>query len=226
MKNKIMIFVASIFIFVGLLMFIIFKYVMNELSKPVENSKEAIATISIINDEDVYLTFIDENGETYTAKSNYVSSNMRIGDKLKIYYNSKNPNIIKVNTEEFDKMFSWMFYGMFIFMILIGVIILIIPIKLNRNKNKLLTEGLMLSATITSVDYNPYININGRHPYIIRASFIYNGLTYETKSENIWNNPQYIIDNYNIRELPVYINPNKPTSNILDINELKNKLGK
>ncbi len=225
MKNKVFFTVSIIFIFIGLAFFFSNKFMMKQFSKTVENSKETYATITSVG-EDVYFTFEDDSGKSYTVRSNYQSSSMRIGDKIKINYNIKNPKIAKVNIEEFDEIFNYVFYGMSAFMIFIGVLILILGMLQYRNKNKLLQNGLMLSASITSVEYNNLYNINGRHPYIIRANFIYNGITYEAKSENIWTNPQYIIDNYNIKELPVYINPEKPKTNILDISEIKNKLGK
>lgn len=224
MKNKILIFISLIFISIGVLFFIITKFMFYEFNKPIENDKETFAIITSI-DEDVYLSFTDDNGEIYNVKSNYKSSDMKIGDRIKIHYNSKNPLIMKVDIDEFDKIFSLVFYGTSIFMISIGLIILIIALKVSTNRRKLLNSGLMLNATIISVNYNQYININGKHPYTIIASFIYNGETYETKSENLWFDAKNIIDNYNIRELPVYIDTNNPKLNILDTSMIKDKLG-
>lgn len=224
MKNKILIFISLIFISIGILFFIITKFMFYEFNKPIENDKETFAIITSI-DEDVYLSFTDDNGEIYNVKSNYKSSDMKIGDRIKVHYNSKNPLIMKVDIDEFDKIFSLVFYGTSIFMISIGLIILIIALKVSTNRRKLLNSGLMLNATIISVNYNQYININGKHPYTIIASFIYNGETYETKSENLWFDAKNIIDNYNIRELPVYIDTNNPKLNILDTSIIKDKLG-
>lgn len=225
MKNKVLIFVSLIFIFIGSFFFLITKFMFYEFSKPLENDKTALAIITSIDDDDVYLSFMAENGKIYDVKSNYKSSDMKIGDRIKVHYNSKNPLIMKVDIDEFDKIFSLVFYGTSIFMISIGLIILIIALKVSTNRRKLLNSGLMLNATIISVNYNQYININGKHPYTIIASFIYNGETYETKSENLWFDAKNIIDNYNIRELPVYIDTNNPKLNILDTSIIKDKLG-
>ena len=223
---KIKYLISFIFLFIGILFLAIGIFVPKSMNKKVENAVETKGTIVEIYDEDVYVSFETRTGEEYRIKSNYYSSDMRIGDKVKIYYNELNPRDAKVDIANISMLLQIIFLSIGGLLLFLSVILTILSIKGSGTKKRLLTSGLMLSATITSVDYNTYIDINGRHPYIIRANFIYNGLTYETKSENIWNDPQFIMNNYNIRELPVYIDSNNPKTNYLDISEIKNKLGK
>ena len=218
--------VSFIFIFIGTLFLLIGIFVPKSMNKKVENAIETRGTIIEIYDEDVYVSFESRTGEEYKIKSNYYSSDMRIGDKVKVYYNELNPNDAKVDIANISMLLQIIFLSIGGLLIVISIILLISSIRGSGTKKKLLTSGLMLNATISSVDCNTYIDINGRHPYIIRANFIYNGLTYETKSENMWNDPQFILNNYNIRELPVYIDSTNPKTNYLDISEIKNKLGK
>ena len=229
--KKIPILLGIIFISIGL--FTIF--VLNNTSifnfrMGIKNPRETYATITRIDNEDVYIKY-DVNGEEYERKANFYSSDMEEGEEIKIIYEKDNPKKFNIKIQDYFDSHGNFFNMKYIFYIVPGIFILIGTILLllaifsgNRNK-KLLNTGLMLMAKIQSVEYNPFVNINGRHPYVIRASFTYNNLIYETKSENLWFDAKYIIDTFGITEVSVYIDPDNPKKNIIDTREIKSKLG-
>jgi len=112
-----------------------------------------------------------------------------------------------------------------LFIVLGGVFIVIPIVKKNQGK-KLIKNGLKLSATITSVTINSSYQINGRSPYVINASFMYQDLMYEARSNNIWYDASFIVNNFNIHELPIYIEYNNPKKYYLDTSDLEKYVGK
>lgn len=222
-----------IFLGVGILLFGIFS-----IFGAVDNSfkKDAIKTTGVISqiyynysaieesDEvDVIVSFKDSLGIEHEGRSNYYSSDMKIGDPIVIYYKENNPNNFRVESSPFMNLIFYVVSGICVG---IGILLIIIPFLKEKKGNKLIKTGVKLTATITNVFLNSSYQVNGRSPYVINASFIYEGLVYETKSNNLWYDAGFIIDSKGIKELPVYIEPGNPKKNYLDTRELEQYIGK
>ena len=223
--------IGIIFLIVGIVLLVIFS-----IFNIIDNNfkKDAIKTVGIIQDIiydyvgedtdiDVIISYQDSKEIKHIAKSNYYSNTMRIGDEITVYYKDDNPSKIVVEKNDFVSYIPFILSSLFI---ILGIVLIIVPILNQIKGKKLISTGLRLNATINSVDLNTRYQINGRSPYIIRASFTYNNIIYETKSNNIWYEVGVIIDNKGIKELPVYINTNNPKKNYLDTKELEQYVGK
>ena len=226
--KKIAYIIGIFFIFIGILMITMFNIFIFNFNKGIQNGEEITATISKIENDNVYVTYIVGN-EEFTKKINFYSSTMHIGEKIKIVYEKDNPNKINVKIQdyfgEYGNYFKYIFYIAPISIIFIGVIILSTSIIRDNKRKKLLNNGLRIMGEIKSVEDNALINVNGRHPKRIIATYIYNGIEYESKSEDIWFDINDILNTYNIKEIPICIDPDNPKNYIMDINDIKSKLG-
>lgn len=222
-----------IFLGVGILFFGIFS-----IFGTIDNSfkRDAIKTTGVISqiyynysaieesDEvDVIVSFKDSLGIEHEGRSNYYSSDMKIGDPIVIYYKETNPNDFRVESSSFMNLIFYVVSGICVG---IGILLIVIPFLKEKKGNKLINTGVKLTATITNVSLNTSYQVNGKSPYVINASFIYEGLVYETKSNNLWYEVGFIIDSKGIKELPVYIEPGNPKKNYLDTRELEQYVGK
>ena len=233
MKNIKDYLVGIIFLIIGIIFGIIITVMKISENKFINNSIETIGIIENIrynystfddNDSiDVIISYQDKQGKKYTNKSDYYSSNMQEGEKITVYYSKDNPNKFIVKKADF---FNYIFYGMSSLFIILGIILIIIPYIKKKKGLNLRYTGIKLMATITSVSLNKSYNINGKSPYVIYANYIYNDLVYEAKSNNIWYEVEYILNTYQIKELPIFINPTNPKKYYLDINEIEEHLGK
>ena len=220
-----------IFVIVGVIFLnvsLIFNYKDNEFIK---KSAKVVGVIEDINIDygfdddtyDIYISYKDLNGEYHRGKSNYSSNTMRIGDRVDVYYDINNPSSFIIKPNDY---FNYIFFGMSSLFILLGGLLIVIPIIKKKNGLKLIDNGIKLNATISSVAINSGYQVNGKSPYVINVSFIYQDLMYEAKSNNIWYDAEYIINNYNIKELPIYIEINNPKKYYLDTSELEKYVGK
>ena len=227
--KKVVSLVGIIFISVGIFALMMFKLVVFNFNTGIDNPKETMGHITRIDDEDVYVLYTVD-GVDYERKTNFYSSNMSVGDKIKIVYEKDNPKKFNLKVQEYlndqGGIFKYIFYIVPGIFILIGLLMISISIINKMKIKKLLNSGLLIMAKISSVDYNSLVNINGKHPYIIKASFTYNNLVYESKSEDIWFDVKYVLDTFGITEVPIYIDPENPKNNIIDIKDIKSKLGK
>lgn len=227
--KKVVSLVGIIFISVGIFTLMMFKLFIFNFNTGIDNPKETMGHITRIDDEDVYVLYTVD-GVDYERKTNFYSSNMSVGDKIKIVYEQDNPKKFNLKVQEYlneqGGIFKYIFYIVPGIFILIGLLMISISIINKMKIKKLLNSGLLIMAKISSVDYNSLVNINGKHPYIIKASFTYNNLVYESKSEDIWFDVKYVLDTFGITEVPIYIDPENPKNNIIDIKDIKSKLGK
>ena len=228
-KVSINLIVGIIFAFIGTLFVIIGVITKSSFNKPIDNMVETTGVISDIyeydDDTKVYVTFTDINGNINKVESQFYSSSMRIGDEIKVYYNSLNPKNYRVDDLGVTKILFYVFTGMGSFLALIGFILILTHIKSKKHIKEVMNSGIVVSGKIISVDRNSLYNVNGRFPYRIVVSFEYNSLVYEVLSENIWNDPKYIIDTYGITELPVYVDTSNPKKSVLDCKQITDKLG-
>lgn len=102
----------------------------------------------------------------------------------------------------------------------IGFIPFLIMMRKNRIKKKLLQNGRLIQAKVTSVDYNTTLSVNGQSPFIIRCQWsdpLMNDQVYLYKSNNIWFNPSDFIHGDTIA---VYIDQDNPKRYYVDLSFL------
>lgn len=225
--KKIINLIGLFFIIVGIFVFVMFNLFIFNFNIGIKNPKETSATITKINNDEVYILYKVDDKE-YERKIDFYSSSMYVGEEIKIVYEGNNPNKFNVKIQEYlstKGFIKYIFYIIPIIFILTGLIILTINIVKSSKKKKLLYTGLMVMGDIRDIRYNNMVNILGRHQYVICASFIYNNLVYESKSEELWFDVEYILKTYDIKQVPIYIDINNPKNNIMDVSEIKSKLG-
>lgn len=154
--------------------------------------------------------------KTYRSDLSEWNSTMKIGKKVSIYYNPNNPYEIIGNGFSFTYVIFMMLGSIFE---IIGLIPLVHLYGKNLFKRKLKKNGRKIEATIDDVTLKMNYSVNGRHPYILKCSFVdpTDGKIYFFKSGHIWYNVEELINQYEIETIPVYIEPNHPQKYIVDI---------
>lgn len=195
------------FCFIGLLIFIFgtidaidtFNY---------NNKIDTTGTITRIesNNDDEYDVYVyyRVNGEYYESLLNGYSSSYYEGKKIEIYYDQDNPN--KIGVKSLDLLFL-MFPGFGLLFFIIGAIGIFHLIKKSSIEKKLKVNGTLIYATyIDTTQYLGY-KVKGKSPYLITCGYFSSekGKPYIFKSNYIWDNPENIIKEKNITEIPVYI---------------------
>lgn len=216
--------VGAIFIVAGLNIFI----------SSIEFKKVAVEGTAIItniqeyrdSDGDIsYKVFVKYtvDGTEYNKQLNVYSIDMTVGKEIVIYYNPASPTVIQTSGQD---SIGLIFAGIGLLTFVIGSIMMIIKIKRITNKKRLLTNGKRVDATIEEVVYNTAYSVNHRSPYFITCKLIdsVTGETYLIKSENIWYNPQSVIDERKITTLPVYIDINNPKIYYIALDEISKKV--
>lgn len=102
----------------------------------------------------------------------------------------------------------------------IGFIPFLMMLRKNGIKKKLLQNGRLIQAKITSVDYNTSLSVNGRCPFVIHCQWtdpVMKDPLYRYKSDNIWFNPSDFIHGDTIA---VYIDQDNPNRYYVDLSFL------
>ena len=87
----------------------------------------------------------------------------------------------------------------------------------------MLETGDKIYADFKEVTINYSYSVNTRHPYIIicTGKDSVTGEVRTFKSENLWDNPEYIIKERNITTFPVYIDINNRKKYYLSLEEIE-----
>jgi len=106
-----------------------------------------------------------------------------------------------------------------------GMSIIIVRIIRKCTISELLNSGYYITAQIEEVTRNMQYSVNEMHPFIIicRWENPADGNTYLFKSENIWYNPESILERKNLTSLPVYLNPDNPKKYFISIEDIENE---
>lgn len=212
-KDKAVNLVFYIFAVIGII-FVIAGIV--SLVKSVQFKKTAVNVDAVISDIEAYRdsdgdmnhrVFINYsyNGKQYEGISlGEYSSSMYEGKEIAILLDPKNP--VKVATNSGIIFMCAMFIGMGSIFALVGIIPLIVMARKKVQKKKLLENGQYIYAVVESIQLNTGYSVNGRHPYVIYCTYKdeYKDIIYRFKSENIWTNPEYVIQPGS--EIRVYVN--------------------
>lgn len=239
MKNKgsiVLIITVSLFLFVGIIFATAGMHFYKADSDFKKNAKSTEATIEDIDisysydsdgerkkDYNVYVGFIVE-GKKYEGYLNSYNSSMRVGSKIKVYYDTLNPANFKSSS---DSIAAIVFIIVGLVIMIIGIVIMlvnvVISVKTKNRKAYLMQNGIRISATIDNIDYNYNYSVNGMHPYKIKCSYkdIYTNKIYIFNSKNIWFDVQSIVTSGLTSVVDVYMDKNDPTKYYIDLDSLK-----
>ena len=192
-----------------------------------DNKVQTTATITRIisyrgqDNEIRYNTYVkyDVDGIEYNSKVNSYSSSFYEGKEISVYYNKSNPSEVYAKGFEF---FVIMFPAFGIIFSAIGGIGLFVRYNKGKSEKNLRESGEMIIANYVGVDMNMHYSVNGRHPYNIVCEWtnLEDGKKYTFKSKNLWNNPENIIMERNIKTFNVYININNKKQYVIDIDDV------
>ncbi len=167
---------------------------------------------------DIYVSY-NIDGKEYESRLNSYSSDFYEGKEIDIYYDKDDPN--KIGVKSLDLIFLIFPVIGLIFLVIGGTGILV---KLNKKKleRKLKENGELIYANYIETVLNTAYTVNGRHPYNIICEWNNpeDDKKYILKSKNIWVNPENIVEEKNIKTLPVYINLKNKKQYFIDIDSL------
>lgn len=201
-KNKFMTIFFSIFCITGLIFLIsgiIWMISGTKFKKTAVEITARIADIDTYEDSDgdtghrVYVDY-SFNGTDYEhVQIHSYNSSMYVGKTVSLLCDPKNPVNVRSSSSYIIGSVIFIFLGAVF--ALIGIIPCILSIKNTTKRNRLLTSGQILNATVDNIICNPNIHINGQSPYVIYCSYYdaYKDITYRFKSNNLRTNPEPVI---------------------------------
>lgn len=160
-------------------------------------------------------------GEQYEERLNFYTSGMRKGKEVTIYYDPFEPSRIMAKSSYDFSLFFFPLFGLVFFIVGFGFILK--KIMKTKTRKYLLENGELVYADITEIKLNLAYRVNGRNPYIIICKWKdpSTDLFYFFISDNIWFDPEPILSDRDIRQLPVYIDRNNPKKYTVSIKELE-----
>lgn len=188
------------------------------------NYKNKVDTVGIITDTGEGTTVAyNVDGKEYESKMSGYSTDFKVGDEIEIYYDKN--DVSKIGSKSLDLLLLIM-PGIGSIFLLIGVIGLSVVLHKERKQKRLKENGKLIYADYLETILNRAINVNGRHPYnvIVQWDNPEDGKHYLFRSNNIYFNPEKIIEDRNIKTFPVYINPNNKKQYVVDIDDLTKKV--
>ncbi len=229
-ENKIENLIWIIFASIGGLFFIIGLFVMYNIFSSYENVIDTKGTIVRIESYgsgddksyDVYVSYVVD-GEEQISKLNAYSSSYYEGKEIEMYYDKDNPN--KIGTKSTDLLFL-LFPGLGLIFLIVGSSGIIIKNNKKKNEKRLKETGQLIYADYCETTLNTSYQVNGRSPYNIVCEWnnpAYNQ-KYIFKSKNLWVNPDEIIRQKNIHQLPVYIDRNNIKKYVVDTDILTDNI--
>lgn len=221
--NKVEKLVGAIFAMVGGLFLVIGLIMFANANQKTQNWTKTTAIISEIiyrGDSEKIMIQYEVNGEMKERRLNVYSSWMEEGKEMEIWYNPQSP--AEVHTNVLD-ILHWMFMGMGSLFFILGSCFFVIPLVQGNKQKKLAQDGEMIRADIMEIAINRGYSVNGRHPYYISCRWRNpeNGQYYLFRSENIWYNPQDMLDEKKLCTLPVYLDPKNYKRYYVSLEDIK-----
>lgn len=213
----------------------------NSQKKESNHDTYAIATISKIDyDKDgpygkVYIEY-NVDGKTYSGKLNYYSSNMKIGQEIKIKYDKENPSKFYSNPFGSNGISPILFILPFISLLIIAVItgvIVFIVIKMNKknnfsynttnviynSNNPLKNTGVRVVATINDVKLSDeYV---GATRTVVCTFTDLNGNIKTVESDPVYDSLELYFKERNVRTIDVYLDQYNNSKYFVDIDSMK-----
>ena len=189
-----------------------------------ENKEETIGVIEQIsfhneNDGntiyDVYVSYTIDQKEYQSIMHNYFSDFYE-GKKITIYYDKDNPKMIGVKSLN---LLVLIFPGFGLIFFMIGGIGLYRKFYKKKIAKKLKVQGIKIEAIYLKTIINTSYSINECHPYQILCEWTdpIDQKKYIYKSVNLWENPEDIIQQKNIKTIPVYLDRKNKRKYVVDI---------
>ena len=221
-----------IFACIGIAFVILGFVIGNAMKIPEEDQVETTAIITEINrrrDSDGDTTYdvwveYEVKGEKYERElSSYVSS-YRVGKEIEVIYDRNDPGRVQTKNEE--KIFTWIFSGIGGVFAVLGIGGLLAGVFGKNKREKLRQTGTMIYAKYDGVDVNTALQVNGQSPFNIVCSWLNpeDNKTYIFRSENLYYNPQSIIESMGITTFPVYIDMENKKNYTIDISMIEEKI--
>ncbi len=225
--------IGAIFIFIGVLFLVIGIFIASSNIAFKNRAIEQTAYISDIRKEydgtlsesrrhrsyKAYVKYYVDDKE-YEERLDYYSGGMRVGDKVKIYYDPDHPDQI-LSKFGFNFLFIIPLIGLIFFAV--GSVVILMKVRKIMINKSLKEKGEAVYAEISEVTLNRSYKVNGRSPYIITCKWTdpSTGLIYFFKSPNIWFNPEPIINDRQIQSLVVYIERDNPKRYFVSVEEIE-----
>lgn len=226
-QNKTEYFIYSAFIIMGIIVLAVALYIFNTSITSREDRIETTGIITKIeiyrdrNNETYHNVFVSYsvNGKGYVSELDVWVSGFYEGKEIKIYYDKNDPTKIGSTASDFMMIFLLILPTIFIIIGLVGIIK-----KINNYKKKKILKqtGDVVYANYIETRINYGYSVNRRHPYNIICEW-YNpsdSKKYIFKSDNLWYNPENIINERNIKTFPVYINRENIEEYVVDIEQI------
>ncbi|OPZ89418.1 MAG: hypothetical protein BWY74_02732 [Firmicutes bacterium ADurb.Bin419] len=161
------------------------------------------------------------DGSQYERPLNFYSSGMYVGEEISIYYLPEQPNRILAKSSLSLLFLLFPLAGLIAASI--GFTMLFKKVMRIRNHKYLLENGEVVNAEITKVIYKKNYSVNGVSPYVITCKWIdpSTGIYYFFTSDHIWFDPEPIIIERDIKNLPVYIDRYNPKKYSVSLEELE-----
>ena len=213
--------------------YIILGFVLGNAFKiPEEDQVETIAVITKMNRRiasdgdttyDVWVKY-EAKGKTYEQKIGSYHSSYRVGKIIEIIYDKNDPR--KVQTKGGDFLFNLICSGLGCVFALIGIGGLLSGVLGKNKREKIKQTGTMIYAKYDGVDVNTALQVNGQSPFGIVCSWLNpeDNKTYIFRSENLYYNPQSIIESMGITTFPVYIDMENKKNYTIDISMIEEKI--
>lgn len=151
----------------------------------------------------VYVDYFYDGQEYKDVRLNEYSSGMYEGKEIQLMLDPDNPRRLMSNVGLYIG--PIIFIGLGTVFAVVGVLSLIWTGRKAHNKKQLIASGQYIYATVESIECNKSFSVNGRHPFLIYCTYrdAYQDIIYRFKSDNIWTNPEYVIQPGN--EIKVFV---------------------
>lgn len=221
-KNRLFIRVFSgVFTTIGLFLFAISIYIGVESRTFKQNAEPAEAVITSMqgrNSESLGIPFVEYtiNGKTYGSALNVVTSSMRPGGKIIVYYRKDNPQEVRYLEENGWVIAVLVFMG--VVFVGIGTAFRAVDKAYRRKVQRLLATGKVVDAEITDISEDTEKSMNGRHPIIISCRFVApDGRIHLFRSASFWYESYEINPKKKVR---VYMDRNNPSDYYVDVDSV------
>lgn len=166
----------------------------------------------------VYVDFT-YNGQSYEdIKIGMYSSSMYEGKEIKILCDPENPTHIKAASE--DLVVGLILGIMGVSFIAVFGLLTYSMIRNSKYREKLLSSGRQLYATIEKISIKTNYSSNGKNPYLIYCTYKdeYKDLIYRFKSDPIWTDPNLVLKPGDT--IRVYVSPEDYSHYYVDTEDL------
>lgn len=153
--------------------------------------------------------------QTYLNELNVIDTSLNVGDEIIIYYDYNNPYDVIIRAQAIYMILYVVLGSIFI---LIFIIILIITINKMHRDNKLKKYGNKIDANIDKIIINRSVF---RCPYKIECSYVVGKKTYRFVNNSVWFNIKDIVNEKNIKTVPVYIDGKNYKKYYIDLYDLE-----